>query len=350
MGIAVHENRSNPMKLLMIINILMSFATTIALAGPGERGGGGKGVVCRDKSGRIESVQLLDLWESQVLFSRPARISKEPIERQITRALEQLKNSVAVIGLPTVPETEINQQLSRSVQRFVRDRKMLHGVTLTLTPDSYEVAYPTQCSIEQIVTYIDGSDPQILVNADLWEKLDTTNKAALIVHEASYSLLRLFFDEKDSVRVRRAVGYVFAGNYFSSLKQILPPRYVVCEANLFQDQVSPSKIYFMRGPSDKVGAITAYHFGEPSIGFFFPKQGFTGIGLEELADGGSCQTGLTMTYGATSSGPVDFNIPRYVRFICENNKWKVYATKDLQIRQSSRTDSDQLLVCRLEEK
>ena len=87
------------------------------------------------------------------------------------------------------------QVLSRNAASFLRPAqnspiKFLRSVTLTPTLDSYEVALPSDCGLEQIVRYEDTSywNGSVLINADLFDRLDTLNQAALISHEALYKM------------------------------------------------------------------------------------------------------------------------------------------------------------------
>jgi hypothetical protein len=84
-----------------------------------------------------------------------------------------------------------------------------------------ELLRPEDCGIEQIVNYQPVGAP-ILLNQDLFEKMDLTNQAALIAHEAYYELLRRFAGETTSIRVRRAIGYVFSGHAFEYVPSKLP--------------------------------------------------------------------------------------------------------------------------------
>jgi hypothetical protein len=212
----------------------LSKSSTAFAAGGSMAGGGGKGVVCRNSAGKIQSVELLDFWEAKALFSRKIQYSKTRVATQVDVAL----NRAGEIALTVKPaEMEYIREVSRlflnegqnPAVKFTR----LRGASLNETDDSYELARPDACGVEQIVIYRQWSTgEEILINQDLYDKLDLTNQAALIVHESLYAALRRFEMESNSIRVRRAVGYLFAGGTFPKLDSLLPNRYIECESTL----------------------------------------------------------------------------------------------------------------------
>jgi hypothetical protein len=56
------------------------------------------------------------------------------------------------------------------------------------------------------------------------------DQAALIVHESFYSVLRDWESETNSIRVRRAVGYVFSGHGFQLIPPELPSKVLECRS------------------------------------------------------------------------------------------------------------------------
>lgn len=75
---------------------------------------------------------------------------------------------------------------------------MLRNTNLTNIPDSLHLSYPTGCSVEQIVIQQVpkfSQDKRYIINADLWDLLDSVSKAGLIMHE-------LFFREMIETQVR----------------------------------------------------------------------------------------------------------------------------------------------------
>ncbi len=190
-------------------------------------GGGGKAVVCRDSEKQIKSVELLDLWEARVIFGRNIPSSNENVDVQVARVFEQMKYAVR----PNHSGSEYALDSLRATASWFLEKnnprvKWLKGMELVDVPDSYEVAKPRDCNIEQLVNFINST--RILVDADLWSHMDKTNQAATIAHESFYDLLRGFSKESNSVRARRVVGYTFAGGTFIPLKSVLPSEALEC--------------------------------------------------------------------------------------------------------------------------
>jgi hypothetical protein len=197
-------------------------------------GGGGKVVVCGSGTGLIG---LLDLWEAQTLFNESPLPESGNVNDLVEANLTRLMNAYDVGSLmgrfPNDPNPYTGQEWVHEYMR--RQAKLLmgsspnvlhlRGVTLTLTDDSYELARPKNCEIQQAVNY--QPTGRILINDDLLDGMDATNRAALIAHEAFYSFLRELAKETNSIRVRRAIGYVFAGNAFALPNNPTPSEPVV---------------------------------------------------------------------------------------------------------------------------
>lgn len=231
-----------------ILFVLMGFfASSQALAQPffgGNGSGGGMGVVCRNSDGSIRSVELLDLWEARVIYSRPPILSSASVKEQVHQSLENFKNSVYAGDLtgwewidrdtrnPVRGPEALHFMLRDEAEKFllpgISQVHRLRGVTLKRTDDAFEVVTPRDCEIEQLVRYKDTlHGGEILINQDLVDHMDKTNIAALYVHEIIYAYLRRSI-EKSSLRVRRAVGMAFAGHRFRSLESFLPNQYYEC--------------------------------------------------------------------------------------------------------------------------
>lgn len=229
---------------LMAAVAALAFTSVGAQAGNGASGGG-KGVVCRDPQKKIRSAELLDLWEAGEIHGLHVKPAKGSVNQMVDRALRNLSQSMD-LDLTAEFDSKLHtgadavyEILSLEAEPFLNAPppessikvKRLHGVTMPLTNDSFEVAVPENCPVEQIVTYVDYNlfSGTIVINQDIYDKLDDLNKAALIVHEALYKFLRNQFDESNSLRVRRSVGLTFSGHTFGTINsQNLPNEYYLC--------------------------------------------------------------------------------------------------------------------------
>ncbi len=175
----------------------------------GVEGGGGRSIVCRDPNGKITSAEVLDLFEGRVQYqleykSKPIDFKAQIKDLFMSSTLEaqerlwafQLRNRIGIIldNMKFIPE----------------------GNRLLPVNDSHEIIVPKKCGAEQSVNYF--NDRTILFDLEIWNALNETNKAALIMHEAIYKELReSALPEKNSKRARHYNAFLFAGNRSSEV-------------------------------------------------------------------------------------------------------------------------------------
>lgn len=222
------------------------FASLHAEAGP-SISGGGKGVVCRDGSRNVLSVETLDLWEAREIYGLRPDMNAGSLRKTVLKAFENLSASFRadeiVVTWPDGRRVKgapvLYQDLQNHAYPFFKKSgdssnvniRWLRNVNLTPTNDAYDSATPANCAIEQIVAFGDtgAMTGTMLINQDLWDRLDQTNQAALIVHESYYKMLRYYNAELSSLRTRRAVGLAFSGHKFRTLSDAeLPKQHYIC--------------------------------------------------------------------------------------------------------------------------
>jgi hypothetical protein len=184
---------------ILFLAILFLTSSTYAATG-GVDGGGGKSVVCRDINGKIISAEVLDLYEGRVQYGLAPAISSDPIDQQVQAVVSRLS-------------TGRGEPFSRTVMSyvdFVQTQKVLlpDGTGLLPIDDSHHVVTPKNCQVEQLANFTNQN--QILINGEIWNSLDNSNKAALIVHEAIYKVFRMY-GATNSIRARKSVAIGFAG-------------------------------------------------------------------------------------------------------------------------------------------
>ncbi len=309
-------------------------------------GGGGRGIVCRNTDGTVKSIEILDLWEARELHGLKLIEATGTADEAVATMLERLKNSYPFWGSGDMGDGPLRGQefilarLKQVAARFLKadasDRRVvrLRGAILKDTPDSPEKAWPRVpgCGLEQIVNYQRGE--HILINQDLYEKLDLTNQSALIAHEALYSLLRDNAKETNSLRTRRAVGYAAAGYFFPQpVKPELSKRAITCVAEpdpygpKARIHISPEKregdlqmlnIYFDRvGDSELMGRRELVHQ--------------VGIPVEsaKMILQGSCSRASKdygFDFGLEFDGPVEFDREVHLQWVCHERQLKFRMT------------------------
>ncbi len=175
----------------LLLTLIVSIGS-IAHAGA-ISGGGGKGVVCRDSQGVITSAQTSDLYEGKVLYGLNIVSDSAP-------AFDQVKSA-----LNTIPESS-RGLITYYTSIVIKGMQIVHGMDLLPIEDALLVAIPHGCKPEQLANYFD--DKHILVDGDIWDRMDPTNQASLILHEAVYASERVN-GAKNSQRSRHIVASLF---------------------------------------------------------------------------------------------------------------------------------------------
>lgn len=238
----------NQFRVFFTLTLISSFA----VAAGGMSDGGGNSVVCRSDD-KITSAKLLDLYEAEALLGleilQPAPgLSFLDIAKNAAKNIDAggggndqtaiqtirdgqgriIERSVLINPAVRYPWTE------SSVERIAKKMRLLPpGTALKPIDDSNNIILPRNCKIEQTAVYRDKTH-EIFVDGDIWNHLDDTNKAALLVHEALYHQLRQEGDST-SERTRQVVGNVFAGMKLQDVLSGIPNDVMVC----FTDEESP---------------------------------------------------------------------------------------------------------------
>lgn len=278
------------LKTLKALTILFTIAfTTNAFAGA-VSGGGGKAVVCRNPDGSIRSAEALDLWEARVIYNREIIRSERTVAELVEEGIERLKFSYlpgigpwSEDGKNVIERLDLATKGLRGASPALEKAQVqrLSGVTLTNSADSFELARPSECQVEQVVQAVDRPS-RFLINQEIYEALDNVNQAALILHEGLYSVLRRDHGESSSLRTRRAVGMVMAGQSFQDPYRFLGGERITCTS---QDEKTRMHIVeFVPSWLDTP---------EPMIGFYVERvAGSAVMGIDEL---GPALGGISLT-------------------------------------------------------
>lgn len=159
-------------------------------------GNGGDVVVCRNATNQITSIEALDIYEGRVRW----RIEFDLGDSSLS-PLEKVE--LALSRLDRVSPIRAQRYLEKA-QQFEANALFLDNVELLDIPDSNHLVFPKNCKVEQIIvqrTPRFPDDRRYHVSNDLWKLLDSTNKAALILHEIIYEEA-LEFWHQDSVPTR----------------------------------------------------------------------------------------------------------------------------------------------------
>lgn len=219
------------MKFFLLSLIIISQATFA-----GERGNGGDVIVCRTSKGDIESIEMLDLYEARELHGLALDPSLSA-ENTLEQNLFSLIDGIRWVGAPVRAHS-----YKKLADAFFAEAEISHFGGLPDIPDHGDISLPENCSLEQVAIQelypIDRSQkrgcddffkekPRYKIEKSLWDKMDTVNRAALIMHEIIYRdflIGNAYFgrETKNSSSARYLVGIIFtfkkrwdlAGNEF----------------------------------------------------------------------------------------------------------------------------------------
>lgn len=193
------------MKKIFYLTLICLVVPFIASAG-GISSGGGTSIVCRNKKKKISNVRMLDLYEGAIRFEYPIVLSNViNSNSQYQSALANIKDSFL--------KTKINELANRLISKI----KFLPNDVI-LAPasdlgDSYGIVIPDGCELSAVGFY--EKDGTLRVSRKLYNFLSQTDKAAFILHEAIYKILRDTGVETNSENIRQIVAMIFSKDDFS---------------------------------------------------------------------------------------------------------------------------------------
>jgi hypothetical protein len=269
-------------------------------------GGGGKGVLCT-KNGK-QTLEVLDLYEARVLYHEDLL--------DLSNSEESAKDKLAGLlakhfwtPMNGTLEESIRRMRTETIDKFFENVHYIdEGKRLKLSNDSYEPVLENGCEPVQIAMYYD--DTILLVDHELWDKLNVTNKMALIAHEV------LYFTERqagstNSISTRKLVGRMLSTTGLLPMYSGAPvseDKLVQC--SLSQSDIDLGNIYFYEGREDGVQGVHALFFGLGKQDSFLRSHSFfRNYSLLDIAQAwGNGYTGLqTDTFPAHESVVISIN-------------------------------------------
>jgi len=192
---------SYPQKLIQTLIIFGCLAPTLSFAQGGATGGG-KGVLCGS------NLRILDLYEAEEIFHE-SLIKKEDLDSTLFQFA--LPISLYFNGQDPLRAEAYRGEIAKGVhQEFTRRLIDLPlGQKLPLSDDATLPVMLPGCSVVQIALFDDVSDT-IQRDLALWNRLDSVNQAALILHEYWYKVARSR-SLKTSDDTRRMIGLLMSG-------------------------------------------------------------------------------------------------------------------------------------------
>ncbi len=192
-----------------------------------EVGNGGDVIVCKGESGKIERIELLDFYE--------ARVQEKQELKDIEDSVPPLAQINIILDKVSKHNPKLAIQYKKRSNSFFKEVTFLEKAKLNDIDDSAHLILPRKknCSIEQIAVFKkQKSKKNFLIDKKLWDKMNNTNKAGLILHEIIYEHLS-YLGEKNSVKVRQINSLFFSKNmnnmdtksYWKKLQDLKVPIY-----------------------------------------------------------------------------------------------------------------------------
>jgi hypothetical protein len=175
---------------LVIASLLISLNTFAGV----DSSGGGPSVVKFDAQGKVASAQLLDVFEAPLRYGLNIQNSTKSGDQIIQDAIAKMKNRHGFIGL------ELEQTIAKILKstEFLPDGVvMAPGVDIA---DGVAALIPTGSQLLYVGFY--QTNGKLLISKDIYAKLDETNRAALMLHEALYRMERFYHETHSSQNAR----------------------------------------------------------------------------------------------------------------------------------------------------
>jgi hypothetical protein len=176
--------------ILLIILVFVCIEITA-----GDRvGNGGDVVICKS------TIRILDYEEADQLNLK-INMNKKNVIPYIDRVTSIIKKFKEV-------DKELSKQYLKRLETIIKEINFKDNVDLVDVKDSKHFMLPKGCALKQIAIKLtnaqikaDGSKISFIVDKSLWDKLDSNNKAGLILHEIIYEHF-FILGEKNSVKAR----------------------------------------------------------------------------------------------------------------------------------------------------
>lgn len=182
--------------------VILFFNTTATFAG-NEVGNGGIGFWCA----QTKKYLLLDFHEHDMLY---------PDNKVITENRNDFNEILdkRLLILSKLDEKASNQY-KKQIKSILVNVKFLGDIVLNKTLDSFEIAKPAGCELEQFAIQRkkeENADTDFYFDKKIWSALGNKEKAGLILHEVIYEHF-ILIGEKNSIKARKYNAFIFSGKF-----------------------------------------------------------------------------------------------------------------------------------------
>ena len=207
-------------------------------------GNGGGAWVCRENTGAIRNIRMVDLFEAENhtkvginlgKFNAPGLTYKDIVGLAKTRLFESNRDLYARVAEQISKINNLEEQKGPPKITTIQDSlEMIDDALFKIRPGSSRCV-GGQMNYEQVINY--GNDGEILIQSELFlsnsyranavtsgtiePNVSALSRAAFVLHEAIYAYRRATAGDKDSVMSRRIVGLIFSTLSVSELTKAL---------------------------------------------------------------------------------------------------------------------------------
>lgn len=171
--------------ILIILTLTFAFTSAFAFTRAstgGEVGNGGNVIVCADTAGKVKSVEVLDYYELRL---NGGALSLNPNLATYQEKLFELFNRWREVAPKRM------EQYTKWLNEFQAEAGIHSGIEIPHIPDTGSIAIPQGC--KPISIAFQRADDEIfpgtkryVINKDLWDYMNETQKAGLVLHELIY--------------------------------------------------------------------------------------------------------------------------------------------------------------------
>jgi hypothetical protein len=253
-------------------------------------GNGGGAWVCRDRSPSREilKAELVDLFEATTEYYLSVSRSSEAWRVQVDSALDRV--AIASPFFRKRLEPFVNDVLTRWPSTGASDLQQIDDSLHRRIPGR-EWCPEGNIEFGQVVNFTFQNT--ILVDFRIHEKLGPTDRAALIIHEAIYAMLRLYLDSQNSLYARKLVAYLFS--------ELPPTEY----RKLFEIEAYAQPAY--TAPDMEIRRLSSTNRDEVLV--LFPRHEVSGISIGARGDrdtsDGTCRA---LGYSESIPGSVRYDV------------------------------------------
>lgn len=189
--------------VIFFLSFSLYAVTPLSTNGNGV-GNGGDVVRCKN------DLQILDFEESRILSRYKVKTFEEKNYIDII--------NIVLLGLKRL-DPKLSDQYQKTANTLSSRLKYIENAEFRDVPDSFEVALPESCRIEQAaIQQKEAGKTMIHISKKIWDALDPKNKAGLILHEIIYEHF-IVLGDTNSIKARRFTSFLFSEDIKSWSKE-----------------------------------------------------------------------------------------------------------------------------------